>query len=428
MVSKILYKIITNSNPQYIEEADSIEIDDKDNNTNELKKIGIDTESIHGNRIRISTTQGNVLIYWNLNDYRNRVSEKCLERDSLIINDETQQSLFFESESQKSYQNFIVHTKDFLLENTYYYFKTLNHLKANEHKEDHLFYFVDHFNSSFRKIIFTSLNKEGKLTITYPIGIPLLSREISYKTRCEEFYEAFSSQNVHLPKFIKNEMFKTVAKEKIDNRIVVFFDKLDEILIVAKQNFELYINDLSLDKFKIDYIEYKEKYFSQLRDILGKLTTQVIALPLSITAAAFAIYKTSDKPVIFILILISFLLFSLYSFFLIRLYKFDVLDLETSFGRDFKKLSSEDYFIKFPNELISFFQVETSIKNRIKNLKNLIFSYSLLLAIINSLFICFSILQKGFSNTEAFAIGIVSFIVFCIILNFLIWKIKLNNA
>lgn len=428
METKKLYNIITKANPQYIEGADSIEFDRQNESEKELEEIGINSEALHGNRIRISVNQEKVLIYWDIKDYRSRVSENCLEKDTLILYDETKQSLFFDSTSKKSYQNFVLNGKEFLLENTYYYFKTLSHLKQNEHKEDHVFYFVDHFNTSFRKIIFTSLNKEGKLTITYPIGIPLLSREISYKARCKEFYEAFSSQNVHLPKFIKNEMFKTIAKEKTDNRIVVFFDKLDEIIVVAKQNFELYINDLSLDKFKIDYIEYKEKYFSQLRDILGKLTTQVIALPLSITAAAFATYKTSDKPVIFILILISFLLFSLYSFFLIRLYKFDVLDLEVSFERDFKKLSSEDYFIKFPNELISFFQVETSINNRVRNLKSLIFSYSLLLGVINSLFIFFSLLQKGFSNTEALATGIFTLVVFCIILNFLIWKIKLNNA
>jgi len=136
-------------------------------------------------------------------------------------------------------------------------------------------------------------------------------------------------------------MFKVLIKEKLDDRIITLFEKLNEILIIAEQNFELYLNDLSLEKFRTDYIESKEKYFSQLRDILGKITSQVIALPLSITAAAFATYKTSDKPILFILVLISFLLFSIYSFFLIRLYKFDVIDLDLSFKRDFKKLSEK---------------------------------------------------------------------------------------
>jgi hypothetical protein len=424
MLSKNLYTIITNNSPKFIEESDDIEIDEKSNDLTYLKQLNIDCESIHGGKVRIPTIQSAILIFWDTKDLRTRITADCLEKEILVIYDETKQSLSFNPVDRSSYQNFTINTKDYLLENAYYYFKTLEHLKANEHKEDHLFYFVDHFNSSFRKIVFTSLNKEGKLTISYPLGIPQLSRQDSYKERCEAFFAAFSKDNKHFPKFIKNEMFKVLIKEKLDDRIVTLFEKLNEILITAEQNFELYLNDLSLEKFRTDYIESKEKYFSQLRDILGKITSQVIALPLSITAAAFATYKTADKPILFILVLISFLLFSIYSFFLIRLYKFDVIDLDLSFKRDFKKLSEEEYFIKFPNEMVNFSRIQTSINNRVRNLKNLIFAYTLLLAITNSLFVLFSCLQKGLPEGRSYLIAISSLGILVLFVNFLIWKIK----
>lgn len=420
---KELYNLIIQSNPQNIEEDDCIEVDTYNKRLSQIEPF-FKTEQIHDNKTRIFKNQGNLFIYWNIDDFKARANKDSIKKDILIIFDETKQSLFFQASSKTTYQQFVASSKDFLLENAYYYFRTLDILKEQEHKEDHLFYFVDYFNSSLRKIIFTSLNKEGKLTIGFPIGIPELSRIKSLKESCLRFFNSFAKENKHLPKFIKNELFKSLIKEKPEERIVKLFENLDDIMLTAEQNFELYLSDLSLDKFRTEYIEYKEKYFFQIRDILGKITTQVVALPLSITAAAFATYRTTDKPILFFLVASAFLIFSIYSFFLIRLYKFDVLDIQKSFEKDFSDLSKEDYFLKYPKELNSFRRVEFSIKSRVTNLIKLIFAYTFLLALTNSMFILFALLQKGIDNSTAFIVSFISFLVLGGILYFVVWNIE----
>jgi len=98
--------------------------------------------------------------------------------------------------------------------------------------------------------------------------------------------------------------------------------------------------------------------------------------------------------------------------------------LDLSFKRDFKKLSEEEYFVKFPNEMANFSRIQTSINNRVRNLKNLIFAYTLLLAVTNSLFVLFSCLQKDLPEGRSYLIAISSLGILVLFVNFLIWKIK----
>lgn len=424
---KELYQIILSSSPRFVPEGYAIEISDATWSASTLK-TKIEHHSVSGNRIRIDLAQPEFTIFWNSDHYYAAVNPEHFEKDVLILNDSTQQSLMFVASNKSTYQQFQVAPKEFIFTNTICYFKTLDRLKQEEHKEDHLFYFVDYFNATLRKIMFSSLNKEGKLTIAFPIGAPVLSRTISYEQRCAEFEASFSAQNKHFPKFVKTEMFKALAPVKPGERIVSLFDNLDAIMRSAQQNFELYLSDISLDRFRTDYIEYKEKYFVQLRDILSKISTQVIALPLSITAAAFATYRTVDKLPLFVLVACGFVLFSLYSFFLIRMYLYDVREIKRNFNNDFEKLSREDYFLKYKVELLSFEQVSDSVNSRVINLVRLIFTYSMLLAVINSMFIFFVLGQMGIAEHLVWKSAAAVFLIFCAFQYFLLWKSHVKTS
>lgn len=402
--AKYIFDLIINAaDASFIAESDDIELDERFIDYSELTKQDIEFEKILG-KCRITTNQIGLRIFWDEPDFLERVIKNDLERDCLIVNKESNIPIFYDHNKNKEFLNFS-DEKSWLFENATYYYKTLELFEQQEHKEDHIFYFVDHFNKTLRTIIFTSLNKEGKLTISYPKGLPSLNSKKSIKESVSKLIEAFSKENKHYPKFIKSELFKSLIKEKKEMRIIKLFDNMEEVLNIAEQNFELYLTELSLDKFKTDYIEYKEKFFLQLRDILGKVTSQVLALPISLTAAAFASYKTANDVKIFALVTLVFFLYTIYATFLLRLYKYDLRDIEQTFDRDFFKLEKEEFFIKYPSELDVFNTVRTSIKNRCSNLRQLINGFVIVLTLTNVAFIYFACLEFGMEINSALVVS-----------------------
>ncbi|MBC8988487.1 hypothetical protein H9X96_22310 [Pedobacter sp. N36a] len=216
----------------------------------------------------------------------------------------------------------------FLLLNNHHYFLLLIFLKSQEHQEDAIFYFVDHFSWDSRLIVLTTLKKEGKLSINFPVGGLNLKKDLKLKANYQKLVSAFCDQSKHFPKFIKNETVGQLSRFDKPERIIMLLEKLGEILNVSEQNFEIYLHDLSLENLKKDYIDQKNKYFTQLREILSKLTNQVIALPITIAASLFGSYKVSDSNLTLVLILFVFVLYALFSIFLLKLQRDDVSDIK----------------------------------------------------------------------------------------------------
>ena len=55
--------------------------------------------------------------------------------------------------------------------------------------------------------------------------------------------------------------------------------ELNEITNNARINFEIYLNNLSIDKIRKEYDEYKSKYFKDVSEILNNLTQKIIGFP-----------------------------------------------------------------------------------------------------------------------------------------------------
>lgn len=280
-------------------------------------------------------------------------------------------------------------------------------MKEQEHQEDHHFYFVDHFNSDNRKIILTSLKKEGKLTIGYPAEVPDFDIQISIKSKIERFISCFNEKQ--LPKFLKAELFNILPSFKQEGRLEAFIQNLDFIIEKAEQNFEIYLSELTLDNFKSQYLEFRLKYFSQFRDILSKITTQILAFPLSITASAFATYKVIDSVMLCSLIVAAFIAFSIYSLFMMNAQKDDVNEIIRLFNADYANFSKSSFFEKYPDELVSFKETYDYVSKRSVFLIRCIKIYSAILIFVNSLFVVF-ILFQVFTIKISIVVGIGIFV------------------
>jgi hypothetical protein len=252
---------------------------------------------------------------------------------------------------------------------------------------------VDHFNSDSRNIIFTSLKKEGKLSVPYPATLPTLDKRFNLKKRVQRLIDCFAPQNKHLPKFIKAELFNFLAKEERTGRLQILLQRLDEIIDFAEQNHEIYLSDLSLENLKREYFEHKEKYFQQAREILGRITTQIIALPLSITASAFAVYRVDNAPEIQVLICLVFTIYSCYMVFIIKIYKQDIFEIKKQSEGDMTKIKKSNFFTTYPGEIVEFEKIANRIAAKIDTLWAIVQIYYFTLLGTNALFMLFALRQ-----------------------------------
>jgi len=390
---------------------------------NLLKEIEL-TE-IQKNSFRIYLWQTSFCIFYDVEDYRRRFTKNYYEADNLkidvlILKGIDSKSMLYFKQTSETLIDFKKSSSNFLFINTIAFFKLISFLKDNEHKEDKHFYFVDYFNIDYRRIIITSLKKEGKLTIGYPLMLPDFDNRISIKPQIDRFILAF--QEKQLPKFIKTELFNYLPAYRQEERLEVFIQNLNVIMEKAEQNFEIYLSDLSLDNFKTQFLEFRIKYFNQFRDILSKITTQILAFPLSITASAFATYKTIDSILLCSLIVAAFIVFSIYSLFTLRAHKEDVIEIKKLFEADFKSFSSNPFFLKYPDELKSFQDTNSYIIKRSKFLIRCIDIYSGVLISTNFLFILFVVTQALFAKVSIAIFVIVALLLFALSIYYSILK------
>lgn len=348
------------------------------------------------NCIRISLNQRTFKIFIDISDFNQRINKQDVANDNfikdiLILNRVSNEKLLYKHDTLETFLNFTLITANHLFKNTLSYYRLLNFLKSQEHSEDRHFYFVDYFNSDHRRIIITSLKKEGKLTIGYPDVIPQFDITKPIDIKINHFIESFEEKQ--LPKFLKTELFNVLPTFKKEERLVAFIDNLEFIQEKAEQNFEIYLSDLSLDAFKNQFLEFRLKYFNQLRDILSKITTQILALPLSISASAFATYKSIDSILLCSIIVIAFTLFSIYSIFMLKAHRDDVREIKKLFENDYNSFSQNNFFTKYPNELQSFKDTYNYISRRVSFLLRCIDIYGIVLITINSLFVFFVLFQ-----------------------------------
>ncbi|GEM_PF-5890202 len=324
--------------------------------------VEIDHNSAVESEIDISGL--NFYFYYDETDFKERVTKSRWDKASYIYKTNTA----YDPGTRQSTQDRLTADTYFLISNNHLYFELLNFLKTQEHQEDKIFYFVDYFNWDSRNIVFTTLKKEGKLSINFPAGGMDLRTNVHLNESLERFKLAFGDSNRNFPKFIKNELIGQLSKYHVNDRMQKLLEEFVGILNIAEQNFEIYLHDLSLENLKKDFIDHKNKYFNQSREILSKLTNQVIGLPITIAAAVFSTYKVSDSPSTLIIILFVFCLYAIYSVFLLKLQKEDVRDLRRMFEKDYDYIKHSPFFKKFTDELSDFDTAKIQISNRFKHL------------------------------------------------------------
>jgi len=360
----------------------------------ELRRFGIKIDANDSLNKEIDLDILTFNAFFDEHDFLQRVTRNSWKKSIFIL----KENIFYDIADNTTYKNYQKNNDYFLICNNYFCYKFLNFLKTQEHQENSAFYFVDYLNWDTYHLVLTSLKKDGKIDILLPRKGVNIRTDVKLPIAVTEFIKAFDESNKHFPKFIKVELITALSKIEKDNRLEILLVKLNTIIYSASQNFEIYIHDLSLENLKKDFIEHKNKYFIQLRDILSKLTNQILGLPIVIGASAFSTYKVNDSNSTLLIILGVFFLYSFYTIFLLKLQKEDIQDLNFSFKSDFKKIEESQFFLKFPKELNEFAKAKRNLDSRIGSLITAIDMYFLFFSISTVAFTLYVEDQLKISN------------------------------
>ena len=391
------------------------------------KELNLTLTELYDFKLRLKIEDLPFFFYWGEQDFRDKIFTKngatfnrSFDSDLAVINQENSQieNYFFDGKNKKTFVDLAEDPNNFLFLNSRAYIAFIQFLSQKEHQEDAFFYFVDHFSWEKDEIVFVSAQKEGKLTIPFPRVIPEFDQKINYSIRLKNFIDSFpdNDKTQKLPKFIKAELFKQLAVKPKSERLMAWISSMDEILNVANQNFEVYLADVSMSNVKKQYIETKDKYFAQLRDILGKITSQIVALPVSTSAVALVSYtlpKTYDQNFSLSIIAGAFGIYTFFALHLLKLYLNDIDDSAEQISFDFKSLDTDDFFAKFKDEKQYFADIKTKLERKMSIMRNTIWVYIALLVFTNCLLlykILAEIIIYPFIGVSIFFIGLLYFI------------------
>jgi hypothetical protein len=243
---------------------------------------------------------------------------------------------------------------DYLVENAAIFFDFLKLLEERSNYVPGEFEFVDFYSVSQRKIVFASVVEKLRVTMTFPSpGVPEGMKERSFKLVFEELKQLLDSDNRQLPVFVKNAII-TQMKAVGGDSFPVLFQQLPDILREAKLNHNVYLHGLSLKKIRSEYRDFKRKYFSDQNEVLGRISNHALALPVSVSGAAFAISKLQDSNYAVLLVLAGLLAFAVYVSYLAAILWEDLLQIRELIERDYQLLSQNDFFQEHSEELTDF--------------------------------------------------------------------------
>ena len=332
--------------------------------------------------INLSSIHVNTVVFLGELNFRQGVEATFDKNGAIVKNialvDYKNAFLIYDCHTAKTYSGSAMEAPDFLVENAVDYYQVLAALKGKR--------FADYVNPLDKEIVLYSGTK-GIKRIRVPDYLPALDPSKPIRHDCHSLLSKLQSPDFSI--YFKNQLFEFRNSETATGLQDIIIS-LETITREADNNLQLYLKNFSFENLKSSLQKEKEKYFSSLRDILGKNLSQIVAIPVSFAASVFATYKVNDVFILLI-ILVAFILYSIFTRYLQSLYLKDVKEIEDSFNRDFTIIAERSGLMTIDIDI-----ERTKIVRRISDIKNVIrrFRYLLVgLTIIFTIFIGYQLVK-----------------------------------
>jgi len=207
-------------------------------------------------------------------------------------------------------------------QNLFSYYELYNFLKSDK--------FSDYHNFANREIVIYNSAK-GIFKIKYE-SIPSLDQNTSIKKLTEELISISSKLEFNL--FVKNSII-TLSGGKDSIQLSEIIKNSEDIVSIANRDYALTSKQFDFEKFRDSLYKEKEKYFSSVREIINKIFSQAVGIPVSISAVVYTSYKASDDPIVLFLVMFSFIAYVVFYIRIQIFYREDLSEIKKDFESDF---------------------------------------------------------------------------------------------
>lgn len=208
-----------------------------------------------------------------------------------------------------------------------------------------------------------------------------------------------------LEKSFENKEFIQFFKENItvfgignsdsEERFFEIVKNLKPIILLTERDYENYVRNFNFENIKTKFKEERNKYFEGLEKNIELVNRQVLSIPLTFAATAFASYQVKDKPLIVVLILIAFILYSIIAFKMLGISRFNIQCISEDVNKEEREIKDN-----FSKNYAHFEKDFEKINLKIQKIKSLILLISGVLKSMLVLFVLFSIFQY-FNNEKS---------------------------
>ncbi len=377
-----------NDSPKSIEGGSCIQItfDDRETIISDIYKFNKSRNSLISYEKRgsqaIAFSIDYYSIFFNKDSFIRLFEINELKKDFCVL--EEKGCFIFDYQNDIVYHNSIKIDDNNFIINHIYNHKILNLLKDDTSADNFCT-----FNDKLKQYIISIIPEKGKFEIGYKNFKELGTADLNLK---KEFKNISEFKKDFIP-FFKNEVYDKLKSYNSDERYSKLITYLYLIINNAKNNYDLYVSGFSVQTFIDDFREHQYKYFSVYRDILNKIYTYSISIPVSLTATILGILNVKqDNYFALWTISFSYILFSVLSIFY-QCYLMRDLDLlRKEFNIDKEKIKSSVI-----SGNLTMKEILSIIEKRIGSLRNaMIAIVTILVAFVIIVFLLSYYLSKPF--------------------------------
>lgn len=232
------------------------------------------------------------------------------------------------------------------------------------------------------------LNKDNG---AFHIGYTSQEEKVSLLSNLQPLFEILKANfvNKEFVQFFKENITAIgIGNFDTKERFLEILKNLNPIILLTERDYENYVRDFNFEKIKTKFKEERNKYFEGLEKNIELVNKQVLSIPLTFAATAFASYQVKDKPLIVLLILVAFFLYSVIAFKMLGISKFNIQCINEDVNKEEKEIM--DNYSKNHSHFKEDFD---KIRSKISKIENLIALIGWVLIGMLALFLLFSAFQ-----------------------------------
>lgn len=246
------------------------------------------------------------------------------------------------------------------------------------------------------------LNKDNG---AFHIGTKNLEEKVSLLPNLKPLFEILKTNfvNKEFVQFFKeNITVFGIGNSDTRERFFEILKNLNPIILLTERDYENYVRDFNFENIKTKFKEERNKYFEGLEKNIELVNKQVLSIPLTFAATAFASYQVKDKPFIVFLILVAFILYSIIAFKMLAISQFNIQCINEDVNKEEKEIKDN-----YSKNYSHFKEDFDKIRSKISKIESLISLIGWVLKSMLTLFFLFSFFQifkKDQLNKESVSI------------------------